>query len=102
VQKPILTEDDVLHVKQLPDFDGHLRARECELLLQYLTAPYMRIPLVIHFFADQVRINALSNVQLQGVVDAVVFEPSLFQEAMVKETPGKFCFSVHILFKVRV
>lgn len=30
------TEDDVLHLKDLPDFDGRLKASEVELLLQYL------------------------------------------------------------------
>ena len=35
------TEDDVLHIRHLPDFDGRLRARFCELLLQYLTVPYL-------------------------------------------------------------
>lgn len=39
--------DDVLHIRQLPTFDGRISARQCELLLQYLTVPYLRIPLVL-------------------------------------------------------
>ena len=40
----VKSEDDVLHLRQLPDFDGHLRPSRVELLLQYLTVPYLRIP----------------------------------------------------------
>ena len=54
--EPVDTEDDVLHIQKLPDFDGRLRARDCELLLQYLTVPYLRIPLVLQFFSDPLRI----------------------------------------------
>ena len=32
-------EDDVLHVKELPDFGGRLTARQCELLMQYVRYP---------------------------------------------------------------
>jgi len=69
------TEDDILHVRTLPDFDGTLGARDCELMLQYLTAPYLRIPLLLNFFANEVRLKALRNNQLQEVLDAAMFEP---------------------------
>jgi hypothetical protein len=78
---PVHNEEDILHVKELPSFDGRLsqvpapprpvaprpcaRApdlprladRACaqsasELLLSYLTVPYIRIPLVVNFFAS--------------------------------------------------
>ena len=39
-----------LHLRRLPDFDGRLRPHGIELLLQYLTVPYLRIPLVLDFF----------------------------------------------------
>ena len=67
-------EDDVLHIRHLPDFDSRLKARDCELLLQYLTVPYIRIPLVLQFFAAPERIGALANEELQGVVDSCLFE----------------------------
>ena len=35
--QPINNEEDVLHIKKLPDFDKSLSARNVELLLQYLT-----------------------------------------------------------------
>jgi hypothetical protein len=69
------TEDDILHIRNLPDFDGALGAKDCELMLQYLTAPYMRIPLLLNFFSNEVRLKALRNKDLQEVLDAAMFEP---------------------------
>ena len=59
--------------------------RHSELLLQYLTAPYLRIPLVMAFFADQMRVTALGAPELQRVLDAVLFEPGMWQHEHVKE-----------------
>ena len=51
---------------ELPDFGemdlGHSRAlgqHDAELLLSYLTVPYLRIPLVVSFFASDDRIHSL-------------------------------------------
>ena len=49
----IQDEFDVLHIKKLPLFES-LTPRYTELLLQYLTVPYLRIPLVLSLFADPV------------------------------------------------
>ena len=81
------TEDDILHIKELPDFDKTLSARDCELLLQYLTVPYLRIPLVMEFFSKQFRLAALSNTSLQAVLDACLFEPGTWQSEYVKPVP---------------
>jgi hypothetical protein len=77
--KRITCEDDVLHVQKLPDFDGRVNSRSCELLLQYLTAPYLRLPLVLRFFAAPEMTTALANEQLQDMLDAVMFEPGAWQ-----------------------
>ena len=69
------TEDDILHIRNLPDFDGTLGAKDCELMLQYLTAPYMRIPLLLNFFSNEVRLKTLRNKEMQEVLDAAMFEP---------------------------
>jgi hypothetical protein len=74
------TEDDVLHIHTLPDFEGTLRAQDAEVLLQYLTVPYMRVPLVLNFFATAERIWALGKGSVQAVVDACLFEPGPWQE----------------------
>jgi hypothetical protein len=37
------TEDDVLHIATMPDFDGALGQRDAELILSYLTAPYEQV-----------------------------------------------------------
>lgn len=83
----IETEDDVLHLKKLPQFGGHLSAQDCEVLLQYLTAPYIRIPLVLQFFADETRLDSLVCPELQQVLMAVLFEPSLWQRQRFKDAP---------------
>merc|ERR1711965_1028902 len=77
------TEDDVLHLWDLPDFGdegggGAARAlgqHDAELLLSYLTAPYLRIPLVVSFFASDERVHALQAPKLQRLLDAVLFQP---------------------------
>ena len=82
-------EDDILHLWDLPDFgslaDGSrskaLGQQDSELLLSFLTVPYMRIPLVTSFFAHDDRVHALQSRQLQGVLDAVLFEPGNFLPA---------------------
>ena len=38
--------------RELPTFDGRLSASNAELLLSFLTVPYIRIPLVLNFFAS--------------------------------------------------
>lgn len=78
------TEDDILHIKSLPDFDGTMGGRDSEFMLQYLLAPYLRIPLMLNFFAHESRIRSLRNKNLQDVLDAALFEPSLWQEDLVK------------------
>ena len=75
-----LSEDDVLHLKCLPSFGGRLPAADAELLLQFLTAPYLRIPLMLQFFGEGARIECLSCPVLQQVVAAALFEPWHFQQ----------------------
>ena len=72
--------------RELPDFsptelqhnDVSTRAlgqHDSELLLSYLTVPYLRIPLVVSFFASEDRIHLLQFPKLQALLDAVLFEP---------------------------
>lgn len=72
------TEDDVLHIQNLPTFEEAIGQQDSELLLSYLTVPYLRIPLVLSFFASEDRIHALRSKDLQAVVDSVVFEPGKY------------------------
>jgi hypothetical protein len=48
----ICTEDDVLHVanEKLPNFGLRMSHSDTEILCQYLTVPYLRIPLILDFF----------------------------------------------------
>ena len=79
---PIEKEEDVLHLTDLPDFDGRLTQKQTEILAQILTVPYMRIPLVLQFFSPQSRTLALTNPDLRQLLDCVCFEPGEWQ-------PGK-------------
>ena len=64
-----------------------LSARDAELLLTYLTAPYLRIPLLLGFFADQQRLHALSSVRMQEVLEAALFEPGAWHGAAHRPPP---------------
>ncbi|GBE62026.1 EF hand family protein [Babesia ovata] len=75
----IANETDVLHLQTLPDYGGNLGRRDSELLLQYLTASYVRIPLIMQFFASEANLHAVSSAPLQKVVMASVFEPGLWK-----------------------
>ena len=90
IGEKINNEDDVLYIRPLPDFDERLSQRDVELLISYLTVPYIRIPLVLAFFATQERINALGSPQLRQVLDDVMFEPSQWQHENEKSVP-KLC-----------
>eukprot|EP00937_MAST-01D_sp_MAST-1D-sp2_P002013 g2013.t1 len=79
VGQRIDNEEDILHIRHLPDFGGRLKARDCELMLSYLTAPYVRIPLLMNFFSDPMRLTALLAPELQDVLDACLFEPGVWQ-----------------------
>ena len=86
--KRVDTEEDVLHLTNLPTFDGLLRPSESELLLTYLTAPYLRVPLVLRHFADAQRVRALGHPEIQGVLDACFFEPGPWQPPGSVEVPA--------------
>lgn len=70
-------------VQSLPDFGDRLRARDCELMLQYLTVPYLRIPLIMKFFSDPVRMQVpifflnVFAIVFANMMDEVLFEPTV-------------------------
>ncbi|AAZ13558.1 hypothetical protein, conserved [Trypanosoma brucei brucei TREU927] len=74
------TEDDVLHAvaSKLPTFGGAMSAEESEVLLSCLTAPYLRLPLVLNFFASQSHHTYLFNAAVQSLFRAALFEPGAF------------------------
>ena len=61
-----------------------LGQRDSELLLSYLTVPYIRIPLVLTFFTTNDRIHKLALVKLRDMLDSVMFEPVDFYQLNVK------------------
>ena len=76
----------MLHITSLPDFDTTLRQRDSELLLSYLTVPYLRIPLVLEFFTTEDRVHALKDATLQKLLNSVLFEPGKYMPT------GEFLF----------
>lgn len=52
-------------LSSLPEFNGALSQRDSELLLSYLTVPYIRLPLVLNFFAQEDRVHALRSSDLR-------------------------------------
>jgi hypothetical protein len=97
--KPVAvrTEDDVLHLdnKELPTFGNVLSPSDAEKFVQFLTVPYIRIPLILDFFAngDPGRLSALRTKSLQMIVDAALFEPGRWKPAdftdVIDEIPIK-------------
>lgn len=61
----IKTEDDVIYRPNLPNFEDQfgqvLNQRDSELLISYLTVPYMRVPLILAFFSSEDRIHKLQR-----------------------------------------
>jgi len=84
------TEDDILHLenKELPTFGNVLSPSDSERFVQFLTAPYIRIPLIMDFFAngDPTRLSALKTKSLQMIVDAALFEPGRWKPADYTDT----------------
>ena len=68
----IQTETDVLYAPL--QTIGSLNPQDTEVLVTVMTAPYVRLPLVLGFF-DRTRVGALRDPQLQRMLEAVLFEP---------------------------
>eukprot|EP00435_Cladocopium_sp_Y103_P037714 s365_g10.t1 len=86
---PVDCEEDILALQSVPTFGSSLKPSESELLLTYLLAPYMRIPLILNFFWDKQRMTLLQEPQLQAILEAVLFEPGpwLSQKEALEELP---------------
>ena len=78
----VRTEDDVIYRANLPNFANAygqvLNQRDSELLLSYLTVPYLRLPLLLTFFSSDDRIHKLQSIELRMILDSVLFEPGKY------------------------
>eukprot|EP00397_Hematodinium_sp_SG-2012_P000007 GEMP01000007.1.p1 GENE.GEMP01000007.1~~GEMP01000007.1.p1 ORF type:complete len:5820 (+),score=1409.10 GEMP01000007.1:169-17628(+) len=83
---PVFTEDDVLHLRTLPTFDGALGQQDSEVVLSFLTVPLLRLPLMCAFFASEDRLHALQNATLRNLLHAVLFEPGLYLPCHLDDT----------------
>eukprot|EP01062_Namystynia_karyoxenos_P081246 TRINITY_DN888_c0_g3_i1.p1 TRINITY_DN888_c0_g3~~TRINITY_DN888_c0_g3_i1.p1 ORF type:complete len:5328 (+),score=1998.63 TRINITY_DN888_c0_g3_i1:108-15986(+) len=92
-----VTEDDVLHASarslEAVRYQQTLSVEEAHRMLTYLVAPYMRMPLIAHFFADLQRdpsaggalragnrVTYLFTEKLQELFSAVLFEAGDYVE----------------------
>lgn len=70
------SETDILYLPPSPvQFPNAMAPRDVELFLQYLTAPYVRIPLVLGFFNTESKITLLDNHAVQQSLWSALFEP---------------------------
>lgn len=76
--KRLATEEQVIYAPQLPTYDDTLSMEEAEALASYLTVDYVRIPLVLGFFASHERASFLFHPELQVLLQAVLFEAGPF------------------------
>ena len=78
----IQSEDDVIYRPNLPTFEDQggavLNQRDSELLISYMTVPYLRLPLILTFFASEDRIHKLQSPELRLILDSVLFEPGRY------------------------
>ena len=68
------TEDDVLHTSNLETFGDSLPEEESEQLLSFLSAPLLRVPMILSFFAKS-RVRTLSNLTLRKLFEDALFSP---------------------------
>jgi len=101
----VKTEDDIIYRPSLPAFEETVQTQtktsifssssgskkdtsttklqilgqhDSELLLSYLTVPYIRLPLVLTFFASDDRLHKLQSTKLRDILDSVMFEPNRY------------------------
>lgn len=53
----------------------YLPVADSEILLSYLNVPYLRLPLLLQFFAREDRVQYLQSIAAQTLLDAATFEP---------------------------
>lgn len=87
-QKDRITEDDVLHSPTINNFQDNLTQEDAEKFVSYLTAPYLRVPLVLSFL-NQDRLGCLFNMEIRCMVERVLFEPLSFFDARELVAEGK-------------
>lgn len=73
VSIPPTTEEGILLATKLETFTETLSLEESEKLASFLTVPFLRIPLVLNFFADN-RLGLLLKEDLKVVLETVLFQ----------------------------
>eukprot|EP01052_Picozoa_sp_SAG31_P007492 SAG31_NODE_357_length_17115_cov_64.211801_4_plen_1473_part_00 len=69
------SEEHVLYCASLPTFDDYCTQEEAEQLLSTLTAPLMRIPLLLTYFTTSDRASQLFHPVLRSILRAALLSP---------------------------
>jgi hypothetical protein len=79
------SEEDVIHNTVPALFDNLLTVSSSEHVMSLLTAPYLRIPLLLSFFANKDRVDLLASRSLQRLLVAALFECGPWASRMHEE-----------------
>ncbi|KAK3285622.1 hypothetical protein CYMTET_6782 [Cymbomonas tetramitiformis] len=75
-----VSEHEVLYARNLPDFGMQLGPEEAEVLLTALTAPYLRLPIILQFLAEG-RAAVLGHGKFRRLLCAISLEPGPWHPA---------------------
>ena len=73
LKKIYLTEEKITHAGNLPEFLARLNREETELILSFLTVPYLAPPLLLEFIAND-RYRLLAEKDIQNLISMVFFQ----------------------------
>lgn len=86
-------EDTVLVASKLETFDDCLSEEDAELLLSILSAPYLSIPLLLHYFSEN-RVSQIAHSRIQNLLESVLFEPKSIARSAAGMQLRFFCRSL--------
>lgn len=72
-----------------------LGQRDSELLISFLTVPYIRLPLVLTFFASDDRVHKLQSLKLRNILDSLLFEPGRYLSVDMTGVEPVMCPTQH-------
>eukprot|EP01127_Copromyxa_protea_P023546 TRINITY_DN884_c0_g2_i3.p1 TRINITY_DN884_c0_g2~~TRINITY_DN884_c0_g2_i3.p1 ORF type:complete len:1271 (-),score=211.25 TRINITY_DN884_c0_g2_i3:1445-5257(-) len=101
--KTVITEETLLEQPSLPTFESALTEEESLKLLSLMTAPYIRIPLILSFFAKD-HVESLLCKKLRHIMETTVFTTGRFSEtpAKISSVPARNPESLGVRFGLLV
>lgn len=68
-----VTEEEIVQAQRLPSFEDSLSQEDAEQFLCALSAPYVRVPLLLRFFSET-QLGGLFNAEVKKIVHSGLFE----------------------------